>query len=480
MTSFLSKLHRIALALLLIVIVLATSSFAPQQETEEERFFRAADETLARVAEITGLAPKHPIARSLKSRDQIRAYIVAELHEEMPPDKMRADRIALEKFGLIPKDFPLEKFTVDLLTEQVAALYDPKKKEFYIADWIPVELQRTVMAHELTHALQDQYFDLETWLKEVRSNDDALLARTAVAEGSATAVMLQYLLGPEGKKVGELPDADQLVRAAMLSELDTASVFGRAPRYLRESLLFPYLDGVAFTQRFLAKNGWKTFDTVFKNPPGSSQEIMHPEKYFDNHAPENVPLPDLTRLLPRGWKRLDDNIAGEFSTAAILKQFLEEETATKTAAAWNGDRYQVFENAATGQTMVALRTRWATPAAAQEFFRDYTKLLARKYPKLQITGSRPNRFAARPGSTGPGTGKDDGVFLRARDREVLIVEGAAPSTFAKIEQAIWPAVRPAGKPAKKRVLSAGYRVPSSLISARSKSASGSAFSAPLR
>ncbi len=460
MNTRLSKWRRVVLALLLLVIVLATSSFAPQGETEElaaASFFRAADETLARVVEITGLTPKHPIARSLKSRDEIRAFIVAELHEDAPPDKMRADQIALEKFGLIPKGFPLEKFTVDLLTEQVAALYDPKKKEFYIADWIPVELQRTVMAHELTHALEDQYFDLDKWLKEVRSNDDALLARTAVAEGSATAVMLQYLLGPEGKEVRDLPEAEELVRAAMQDQLDTESVFGQAPRFLRESLLFPYLDGVSFTQRFLARNGWKTLDTVFKNPPASSQEIMHPEKYFDGAAPETVTLPDVRRFLPPGWKRLDENIAGEFTTAAILKQFLDEKAATDSARpdgigarAWSGDRYQVLENPAPGRTMVVFRTRWATASAAREFFEDYTRLLAKKHPRLRTTSRERNRFAARPEASA----KDAGVFVRTRGRDVLVVEGSSPATFAKIERAVWPAMRPAGKPAKKPVLSA--------------------------
>ncbi len=456
MNSHPSKWRRAALTLILLAIVAATSSFAPQEETEElaaASFFRAADETLAQVARITGLTPKRPIARSLKSREEIRAYIIAQLHEDLPPDKMRADQVAMETFGLIPKGFPLEKFTVDLLTEQVAALYDPKKKEFYIADWIPVELQRTVMAHELTHALQDQYFDLDKWLKEVRTNDDALLARTAVAEGSATAVMLEYLLEGQGKEVRDLPEAQELVRAGMLGQLEPDTVFGQAPRYLREVLIFPYLDGVSFTQRFLARHGWKTFDTVFKNPPASSQEILHPEKYFDGAHPEVVSLPDLTKLMPPGWKRLDENIAGEFTTAAILKEFLDEKRATNSARAWNGDRYQVFENSAAGRVMVVFRTRWATPSAARQFLVDYIHLLPKKYRKLQTTSSTPNRFVARPGASG----KEGRVLVRTRGRDVLVVEGADPTTLAKIERAIWPVRKPTRKP----VLSAECRVPGS-------------------
>jgi hypothetical protein len=362
----------------------------------------------------------------------------------MPPEKIHADQLAMEKFRLIPKGFPLEKFTIDLLTEQVAALYDPKTKEFYIADWIPVELQRTVMAHELTHALQDQYFDLDHWLKEVKTNDDALLARTAVAEGSATAVMLEYLLAPQGKHVSDLPEAQEFVRAGLIEQLEAETAFSQAPRYLREVLVFPYLDGVNFTQRFLSRHGWKTFDTVFLNPPPSSQEILHPEKYLDGDPPEAVTLPDLTKLLPPGWKRLDDNVAGEFTTAAILKEFLDEKRAEATAREWAGDRYQVFENLAASRTLVVFRTRWASAPAAQQFFADYCELLPKKYQKLEKRTSAPHRFVAAT--------EEDRVLVRIRDRDVLIVEGADATTLARIDRAVWPG----RKPAKKTVLTAAF------------------------
>jgi len=115
------------------------------------------------------------------------------------PGSVYADAKSAEAFGLLPKNFDLDSFMVELLTEQIAGLYDPKAHEFYIANWIPLNDQRMVMAHELTHALQDQHFKIETWLKAARPNDDAELAREAFLEGSATAAMVDYLLQGTGK-----------------------------------------------------------------------------------------------------------------------------------------------------------------------------------------------------------------------------------------------------------------------------------------
>ena len=120
------------------------------------------------------------------------------MQEDETPAQRYSDQREMEEFGLIPKGFPLDSFLVDLLTEQIAGLYDAKTKEFYIADWIAPDDQREVMAHELTHALQDQHYHLETWRDAVKSDEDAQLARDAVVEGSAVASMLDYALRQQG------------------------------------------------------------------------------------------------------------------------------------------------------------------------------------------------------------------------------------------------------------------------------------------
>src|SRR4029077_1696006 len=142
------------------------------------------------------------------SREEIRAYVIREMDEEKNPADRYAGARSAEAFGLLPKGFDFDNFMVALLTEQIAGLYDPRAHEFYIADWIPLSDQRMVMAHELTHALEDQHFNIEPWVRAARPNDDAELARGAVLEGSAMAAMVDYLLQGSGSSLRDLPDFD--------------------------------------------------------------------------------------------------------------------------------------------------------------------------------------------------------------------------------------------------------------------------------
>ena len=153
------------------------------------------------MSQITGLKLRTPLKKTLRSREEIRAYVIREMNEDKNPAERYASARSAEAFGLLPKGFDFDSFMVDLLTEQIAGLYDPKSHEFYIADWIPAVDQRMVMAHELTHALEDQHFHIEAWIKAARPNDDSELAREAVLEGSAMAAMIDYLLGETGRSL---------------------------------------------------------------------------------------------------------------------------------------------------------------------------------------------------------------------------------------------------------------------------------------
>ena len=121
-------------------------------------FVAAADEVLAQMSQITGLKLRTPLKKTLRSREEIRAYVIREMNEDKDPAERYASARSAEAFGLLPKGFDFDSFMVDLLTEQIAGLYDPKAHEFYIADWIPAADQRMVMAHELTHALGGSAF----------------------------------------------------------------------------------------------------------------------------------------------------------------------------------------------------------------------------------------------------------------------------------------------------------------------------------
>src|SRR5215472_6838088 len=196
------------------------STSAPRADAKaanNAEFLAAADEVVQQMSEITGLKLLTPLKKSLRSREEIRAYVIKQMNEEKNSAERYADARTAEAFGLLPKGFDLDTFMVNVLTEQIEGLYDPKAQEFYIADWSPPDEQRMVMAHELTHALEDQHFHIEGWSRAARPNEDAELARDAVLEGSAMAAMVDYLMRGTGRSLKDLPEFDP---SMLFGELD--------------------------------------------------------------------------------------------------------------------------------------------------------------------------------------------------------------------------------------------------------------------
>src|SRR6201982_2842611 len=223
------------------------SPLAPHADSKtanHAEFIAAADEVLQQMSEITGLKLLAPLKKSLRSREEIRAYVIKQMNEEKNPAERYADARTAEAFGLLPRGFDLDTFMVNVLTEQVEGLYDPKAQEFYIADWSPPGDQRMVMAHELTHALEDQHFHIEAWSRAARPNEDAELARDAVLEGSAMAAMVDYLMLGTGRSLKDVPDFDP---GMLIGDLSSTPTLQKAPPFLKDALIFPYISGLNFS-----------------------------------------------------------------------------------------------------------------------------------------------------------------------------------------------------------------------------------------
>lgn len=403
-------------------------------------FLQAADEVLANMSKLIGLPIKEPLKKSLRSKDQIRAFVVQEDKDDKDQAQKYADDKTMEAFGLIPKGFPIESFMEDVLTDQIAGLYDPKGKEFYIADWIPVDEQKEVMAHELTHALEDQSFHIDTWIKAARPNDDAELARDSVSEGSAMAAMVDYDLEDMHRSVRDLPDVSTLIQASAVGEMDKDPKLSKAPIYIRDSLIFPYLAGVTFTQQFLkAHDGWQDLHLIFEHPPVSTQQIMHPDKYLDDVQPVPIKLPDWKAVAPPDWKLLEENVMGEFGVEEVLKQFLGEDAAKLTSPGWTGDRYAVFEDGKAKTLPVVFIVDMDNEGDAARFFGQYSSALEMKYKTRTSIDREPNFFSFQ---TDGGS-----VFVKHQGTQCLVVEEASHETFDKIDQAtVWPVPSPPGGP----------------------------------
>ncbi len=391
------------------------------------------------MSEITGLKLRTPLKKTLRSREEIHAYVIKQMDEEKNPGERYAGARSAEAFGLIPKGFDLDAFMIDLLTEQIAGLYDPQAHEFYIADWIPLEDQRMVMAHELTHALEDQHFEIEKWVKAARPNDDAELAREAVLEGSAMAAMVEYILQGSGRSLRDFPEIDP---AMLMGDMGDSPAMKKAPPFLKDALVFPYFGGLTFSVAILKPAGWSGLPGVFAKPPVSTQQILHPGLYRDGKVSATVTVPAIDKDLGAGWTKLEENSMGEFGWKEILKQFLGDEKAKPLSAAWDGDGYLLYEQKQTKRLVLVTRLRLANEEQAERFFEQYSEALVKKHDARDNLFRRPNFFSFDT--------PDGGVFLRCVGKECVTAEGTSRAVFDALNKGMgWPAAaEPPGAPAQ--------------------------------
>ncbi|HKW31787.1 MAG TPA: hypothetical protein VJN92_02200 [Candidatus Acidoferrum sp.] len=406
-------------------------------------FLAAADEVLQQMSEITGLRLLTPLKKSLRSREEIRAYVVKQMNEEKNAAERYADARTAEAFGLLPKGFDLDTFMVNVLTEQVEGLYDPKAQEFYIADWSPPSDQRMVMAHELTHALEDQHFHIEAWSRAARPNEDAELARDAVLEGSAMAAMVDYLMAGTGRSLKDLPEFDP---SMLLGELESTPTLKSAPPFLRDALIFPYISGLNFSAAVLKNSGWPALAAVFEIPPVSTQEILHPGVYKSRRSdrtgtlvfgktPSTVSLPSFDKILGKDWAKLDENIMGEFGWKEVLKQFLDDDRAKSLAAAWDGDRYATYEQKETKKLILVTRLHLDREEHAARFFGQYSEALEKKHAQRSNLLRRPNFFQFDT--------PDGSAFLYCFGESCVTMEGGTRKLFDAFTKALeWPSAPP--------------------------------------
>src|SRR5689334_7516918 len=416
---------------LLILFCLGAGSFLPKgqaqtgaaRSTQHAAIVSMTDAMLKETSELRELKILKPVKSGAQSRAEIESMIVKNLDAETTPEEMHAAETLLKVFGLAPKDFAYRSFLIKLLTEQVAGYYDPKAQQFYLADWIELEGQKPVMAHELTHALQDQHFNLKRFENWPKGDSDAELAAHALIEGDATLAMTLYMA------------KNPLVALAFLRSLGGQEIgteqFKQAPRALRESLLFPYEEGSAWATQLYKRGGWEMVSQAFTKLPQSSEQILHAEKYFSYEAPQKLTLPDFKSALGAGWRRLDYDVNGEWGCYLILDEFLNDTTESKKASAgWGGDRFALYETGKPDEFFVAQLTAWDTPADAREFFDAYAKRTSKRYADAKEGKSDDDRFEWQTSS-----GR---VVLELRGSRVAVVEGVPSSTDAnKLLNMIW-------------------------------------------
>jgi hypothetical protein len=335
-----------------------------------------------KVEAIRGLRFLRPVAVRTVGDDEARAYVLERLAEFTPRERLDAEEEAFALLGLLPAGSDLERLFLDAIEEQAGGFYDPDTGSFFLLDDMPAALAPALAAHELTHALEDQHYDLDARLREAIDDDDRFLARAAVHEGSATLVMT--LVTAESLRDGSAPAQD--LRDFQESDAGRGEKLAELPPLLKRELLGVYFLGASFLLRgrpsaSVANAAFPVEDVrrAYEAGPESSEQILHPEKYWDPGAhdpPRRVPIPAPPAAVADGWTVVADGVLGELALGVLTGAPTPEPSAGalvppsawthEAVAGWGGDRWALWRHE-DGRVRAVLDTGWDTDEDAREF-----------------------------------------------------------------------------------------------------------------
>jgi hypothetical protein len=397
------------------------------------------------ISRLRDLEFKTPVTVDNKDRDELKKKMVADTEKNAAPEETAKLKKALLKFGLVPPELDLDNFMTDLYTEQIAGYYDSETKELYTIssggtesaaeeqqpkDLLGIPWERLTVIHEMTHALQDQHFDLLSLPMDSMLNDDIATAVKSLVEGEATFVMYDYILRQRGMNM--ILTADMSESAEEKIQGANPSLIDQAPLYIKEGMLFPYLKGVEFIKFVKSREGWPAIDGMYADLPASTEQILHPQKYLleSRDYPTTITFPDFKDILPPDkWQLLLQNVIGELNVDVLMRQFLPTLKTERIAAGWDGDAFTVCENKDSKQVLLIWFVTWDTTRDAREFFTAYTKLLERKY---KSPAPLKKESALRLWSDASGL-----IQLERRDQDVLIIEGVNQDLLNVLSETIW-------------------------------------------
>jgi hypothetical protein len=321
------------------------------------------------VTRLRGLQPKGSVPLKFLDEPALRQYFVDNFNRDYLPNERESDQKLLSTLGLLNQGDNVVQILLDVLQEQVIGVYNEDEKVLYIvgnkAQLGPEE--KDTFAHEFTHALQDQYYDLRKLAPKHPDNDDRSLAVQALIEGDA--VLIQRLWAQENLSSDEL---------AQLGQGGADSKLFSAPLFIREQLLFPYGDGFNFVRRaYQTGGGYAGVDEVFRNPPDSTEQILHPEKYRAREKPVDVSLPDLPAVLGEGWREINSNVMGELDLRLVLEQLTDPTRATRGSSGWGGDRWMLLEK--DGRQALVIKTVWDSQTDARNFYDTFGLALRNRF-----------------------------------------------------------------------------------------------------
>src|SRR5882672_7925602 len=372
-----------------------TTNEVKMTDGDTKKLFEAVDKIFAFAAADTGMPKRAVIKRQLVSKADVERYASGRLAKEEFTQRFAQEELSMKKLGFLPRSFNLKEFLVRSTGQQVAGYYDEETKTISLVSWVPPDRQEPILAHELTHALQDQNYDLAKWMKagtraaERGATDDSALARKAVVEGQAMVVYMDYLLKPAGRSLEDTPGLIyQMEEPAVKATIDS-QLMHDAPTIMREVGTFAYQEGLIFEGELLHNGGKKmAFAGVFARPPRNSHEVLQPQTYIHGEKLPPVRIPDMREVLNNQYDVYDSGGMGELDVRALLKQYGERKIADDVSSAWQGGAYVTFRrkdkvlvegSASTADLALLYISQWKTAQAAERFARFYVDTVSQRY-----------------------------------------------------------------------------------------------------
>ncbi|MHB0866049.1 MAG: hypothetical protein ACYC6B_01955 [Thermoleophilia bacterium] len=330
------------------------------------------------VSRIRGLPLAGDLTVSYINREQLQKEFDASMEQEYPVEQARADERALKSLGLLEGSADLRQEMGQMLGEGVIGFYDEQTKELkVVSDTDQINpVNEITLSHEITHALQDQHFDLARFMAGDGSvNGDRDLAWLSLVEGDASQVENEYTMRVM---------APMDLIGAMLDSMGMLAGMSPTAPYLMDSLEFPYTSGSDFVAYLSERDGWEAVNAAYEHPPQSTEQIIHPDKYLAAEAPVAVVIPDLAGAIGPGWTVLDEDVMGEFDLRELLSTQLPGIRARRAAAGWGGGAFRLYERGS--DSLLVMVVAWDTPGDADEFAAAMKDDLVKRYASSFDTG----------------------------------------------------------------------------------------------
>ncbi|HLH22040.1 MAG TPA: hypothetical protein VK066_05930 [Chloroflexota bacterium] len=431
-----------------IAVRLPSSDFTPLQtaSVSAQGFTSDTDTSFdaikARVTQLRGLTPKADVPEVALTPAEYRDRMIADMADEDSQKSIEDSRQLMVALGLLAPDVDLYQMELDFRTGIVLGEYDPDTKQLYVITGTDLTrpLERVTLAHEFTHALQDQYYDIRALLPKDSDNSDRDLAVSSILEGDA-------LISEQLYEIHALSRAERQEKRREEQSMSSQVNLDRVPLVLLEETYFPYVYGPEFIASVIGRDTLRqaidsgtgygpAVTPIFENPPKSTAQIIHPEKYVNNVLPVPVNFPDLAAALGPGWEQRRKDLLGEIDHRILIQQFVNRELGDRASAGWAGDAFALLRNG--DQTAVVVRSIWDTPNNANEWFDAYTQAMTARYRQnLQSVDQRANRVQWRT--------PDSQQLLTVDGTSTTIIIAPTADQISRLEQALGLSAVPAAR-----------------------------------